>query len=74
MLNTMKALFSKFVHVAMAACVLLLTAGEAAAQVAPPQPPLTRTSAVWIGYMVMLLLGMLVLGISLYPSKRSHQD
>lgn len=63
---------------------LLLAAGIAAATVAPAlaqgnpnaprQPNVQNTSPAWIGYAAMFLLVAAVLAVSLYPSKRSHQD
>ena len=41
---------------------------------APPQPNLTKTPPVWIGFVFMVILLALVLGVSLMPSKRGHQD
>jgi hypothetical protein len=41
---------------------------------APPTPALRRSSPVWLGYAVMFLLALVVLAISLMPSKRGHQD
>lgn len=41
---------------------------------APPNVVLRKTSPVWVGYAVMFLLVLVVLILSLMPSKRSHQD
>ncbi len=42
---------------------------------APPQPSPTQSSAApWVGFMFMGVLLALVLGVSLMPSKRGHQD
>ena len=41
---------------------------------APPQPSLSRSAQPWVGFAIMILLLALVLGISLMPSKRGHQD
>jgi FtsH-binding integral membrane protein len=41
---------------------------------APPSPTLSRTPKPWMGFVVMFLLLALVLGVSLMPSKRGHQD
>ena len=46
-----------------------------AALAAPPQPSPTQSSAApWVGFMFMGVLLALVLGVSLMPSKRGHQD
>jgi len=44
------------------------------AQQAAPQPSLRKSPAAWLGMLVMFLLLAIVLGISLMPSKRGHQD
>ena len=42
---------------------------------APPQPsPLQSAPQPWVGFFFMGLLLALVLGVSLMPSKRGHQD
>ena len=41
---------------------------------APRQPNVQNISPAWIGYAAMFLLVAAVLAVSLYPSKRSHQD
>ncbi len=63
---------------------LMLAAGIAFAAVAPAfaqgnpnaprQPNVQNTAPAWIGYAAMFLLVAAVLAVSLYPSKRSHQD
>jgi len=41
----------------------------------PPQPAPSESSApVWVGFFFMGVLLVLVLGVSLMPSKRGHQD
>jgi len=43
--------------------------------VAPPKPPkLAKAPPVWLGLLVMFALLVLVVGVSLMPSKRGHQD
>lgn len=44
------------------------------AQDVVPQPDLRRAPQVWVGYAFMVLLAAAVMGVSLLPSKRSHQD
>lgn len=51
-----------------------LLASVAAAQDAPPSPPRDPTISPLLGYLFILLLAGAVLSVSLYPSKRSHQD
>ena len=41
---------------------------------APPQPLLTRSAPAWIGFLIMVVLLTIVLGVSLMPSKRGHLD
>ncbi|TDJ55829.1 MAG: hypothetical protein E2O40_05305 [Planctomycetota bacterium] len=41
----------------------------------PPQPAPTQSSAPpWVGFFFMGVLLAMVLGVSLMPSKRGHQD
>ncbi len=35
---------------------------------------LRRGPPVWLGYLIMFVLMLLVVGVSLMPSKRGHQD
>lgn len=53
-----------------------LIAGAAAAQTAltPPAPDLNREQSPLLGYGLMFVLTAVVVGISLLPSKRGHQD
>ena len=51
-----------------------LLASIAMAQGAPPTPSGTRNISPLIGYGILVVLGGAVVAISLYPSKRSHQD
>jgi hypothetical protein len=39
-----------------------------------PTPSLKKSPGAWLGILVMFLLLVAVLGVSLLPSKRSHQD
>jgi len=54
---------------AVVAPVVALAQGSA-----PPQPALSRSAPVWIGFLFMVILLTIVLGVSLMPSKRGHQD
>ncbi len=62
---------------ALSGSVVLASAGAAAAQapVAPPQPDrsLGLVSPVG-GYALMAIATMALIGVSLLPSKRGHQD
>ncbi len=63
-------------HVLLTAFTLLLFAEPALAQDtgAPPVPALSRSPHAAIGYGVMVLLLVLVITVSIMPSKRGHQD
>jgi hypothetical protein len=52
---------------------LLLTA-SVLAQSAPPEPRVTRTYPVWVGYGIGAVLIVIIVLVSLMPSKRAHQD
>lgn len=41
---------------------------------AAPQPKLPKDYPVWVGYLVVFLMVAAIMGASLMPSKRSHQD
>ena len=41
---------------------------------APPQPTLRKSAPAWLGYLAMFVLLVVVIVVSLMPSKRSHQD
>ena len=43
------------------------------AQSAPP-PNARKVPPVWLGYLIIFVLAVLVLLVSMMPSKRSHQD
>jgi hypothetical protein len=59
---------------AVAIAATLLASVAALAQTPAPQPNLRNAPPVWVGYLIMAVLLVIVLGISLFPSKRSHQD
>lgn len=39
-----------------------------------PQPTARKVPPVWLGYLVIFVLLAIVLGVSMMPSKRGHQD
>lgn len=64
-------------RLASAALAAMALASAALAQSnpnAPRQPNLQNISPAWVGYAAMFMLVAAVLAVSLYPSKRSHQD
>jgi hypothetical protein len=56
------------------AAAVLMPAVALAQESAPPAPGLSKNAPPWMGYIIMVFLLALVLGVSLMPSKRSHQD
>jgi hypothetical protein len=40
----------------------------------PREPSVNSPAPAWLGYAVMFLIGAGVLGVALYPVKRSHMD
>lgn len=53
----------------------LAAASVAAAQgTGPRNPRLDTAASPVIGYAIVVILGLAILAISLYPSKRSHTD
>jgi hypothetical protein len=40
----------------------------------PPPPPKEENPAVFVQYLVMVLIGAAAIGANLIPSKRGHQD
>ena len=61
------------------ACLAVVLAGALAPAVAwaqdvVVQPELRRSPPVWVGYAFMVLMAAAVMGVSLLPSKRGHQD
>ncbi len=51
----------------------LFVTGLAVAQ-GPREPSVNSPAPAWLGYFVMFLIGAGVLGVALYPVKRSHMD
>ncbi|MHC4416473.1 MAG: hypothetical protein ACYS0G_14465 [Planctomycetota bacterium] len=66
-------LLSRAVFVVVMGLTILAPA-VAAAQEAVPQPRLTRSPPVWLGYLITVVLLAVVMAVSLMPSKRGHQD
>jgi FtsH-binding integral membrane protein len=59
----------------MAAIPLLTPAIAAAQRVTPPTTPgLRNAPAPWVGFAIMFVLLIIVIAVSLMPSKRGHQD
>jgi hypothetical protein len=55
--------------------MLLLTAvANAQESTAAPQPTLQKSPPVWLGLLVIFIMLVLVVMVSLMPSRRSHQD
>jgi drug/metabolite transporter (DMT)-like permease len=78
MLNRMLTRIKRMGTVAtgmMMAVFVALWPAIAWAQAKAPEPPVLRKSPpVWLGFLVMALLLVMVLAVSLMPSKRTHQD
>ncbi|MBM4110901.1 MAG: hypothetical protein FJ254_06025 [Phycisphaerae bacterium] len=51
----------------------LFVTGIALAQ-GPREPSVNSPAPAWVGYAVMFLIAAGVLGVALYPVKRSHMD
>ena len=58
----------------VAAATFVAPAVALAQEGSPMQPNLTRVAPAWLGFIFMVLLLALVVGVSLMPSKRGHQD
>jgi hypothetical protein len=63
---------SRIERLAPMVAVLFVT-GLAVAQ-GPREPSVSSPAPAWLGYAVMFLIGAGVLGVALYPVKRSHMD
>ncbi|MBU6209308.1 MAG: hypothetical protein KGR22_05305 [Planctomycetes bacterium] len=63
---------SRIERLAPMVAVLFVT-GLAVAQ-GPREPSVNSPAPAWLGYAVMFLIGAGVLGVALYPVKRSHMD
>ena len=61
-------------HSLIAAALYALPTIALAQSTAPPEPKVSRHYPPWIGYIFMFILLVAVLGVSLLPSKRAHQD
>jgi len=73
LLSTMRFLHGT-VLLGLRAAAVLVPAAAMAQESAPPVPTLSRSLPPWVGYIVMVILLVLVMGVSLMPSKRGHQD
>ena len=69
-----KFLFASRLPIIAAIFLAAFAALTATAQTAAPQPTLKNVPAPWVGYLLIAVLLIMVLGVSLMPSKRSHQD
>jgi hypothetical protein len=61
-------------RIACMLCVILFTQTPLLAQDAPPQPDLNQFPPPWLSLLIMLVLFAVLMGVSLMPSKRGHQD
>ena len=57
-----------------AGAAMYLWPALAAAQTAPDQPTLRNTAPVWLGMLLIAALLIVVMVVSIMPSKRGHQD
>lgn len=53
---------------------LIAAAAQAQQATGPPQPTLNRAAQAWVGFLIIFVLVVLVMGVSLMPAKRGHQD
>jgi hypothetical protein len=67
-------LLSKALPATFAVAAVLAPVTALAQNAAPPQPNLSRYAPPWVGFFFMVVLLAIVLGVSLLPSKRGHQD
>jgi len=74
MMRIVNRISPKLLAFAVWAMVSLIAPAVALAQDAPRTPSLKRAPAPLLGYAIVFALVLLVLIISLLPSKRSHQD
>ncbi len=58
----------------LAAAAVLAPVTALAQDAAPPQPTLRGVAPPWVGFLFMVVLLTVVLGVSLLPTKRGHQD
>ncbi len=61
-------------QLAMTLAMAMALLAPASVWAAPPQPGLSRTPSPLMGFGLMFLLAIVVVAISIMPSKRSHQD
>ena len=74
MLGAMNRPRARLLALGVAAAMLLPMSSTALAQQAPPPPTGKRAYSPLPGYGILLVLGGAVLAVSLWSSKRSHQD
>jgi hypothetical protein len=71
------AIHRGFLHAFTAATTIAVFAAPLFAQEspnAPRQPAVRHFPPAWVGYFVMFVIVGLIVAISLYPSKRGHQE
>ena len=71
-MHGLRTLVARFVAAALVGVAILTPALAHAA--APPTPGLRRGAPAWLGFGVIFLLAVVVLSVSLLPSKRGHRD
>lgn len=59
---------------AMLPALALCAVAQAQESVAAPQPSLQKSPPVWLGLLVIFIMLVMVITVSLMPSRRGHQD
>jgi hypothetical protein len=73
-MSRLRTLFFSVPRATIAAVTVLAPTVAWAQDNVPPAPTLSRVPKSWVGFAVIFLLVVFVLGVSLIPSKRGHQD
>lgn len=73
-MNSLKGFAGSGVCVMMWLAMALIGSDSALAQATPDSPTIRQSPPVWWGYAILFLLLVVVLAVSLMPSKRGHQD
>lgn len=58
----------------MLAALLVCAAAQAQEVLPAPQPSLQKSPPAWLGLLVIFIMLVFVIGVSLMPSRRGHQD